>query len=75
MRLIETISFPDHHDFSSEDVENLINKSKSKNAKLITTEKDYYRLNNKYKSHINFLQTILKIENKNNFEKAIKKQI
>ena len=61
--------------FSSEDVENLINKSKSKNAKLITTEKDYYRLNNKYKSHINFLQTILKIENKNNFEKAIKKQI
>ena len=75
LKLIETISFPDHHDFSREDLENLIDKSNSKNAKLITTEKDYYRLNNKYKSHVNFVQTTLKIENKTNFEKAIKKQI
>ena len=75
MKLIETISFPDHHDFSEEDLQNLVNKSIRKNAKLITTEKDYYRLNNKYKSHVNFVQTTLKIENNNNFEKAIKKQI
>ena len=75
LKLIETISFPDHHDFSEEDLQNLINKSIRKNAKLITTEKDYYRLNNKYKSHINFLKTTLKIDDKANFERAIKKQL
>ena len=75
LKLIETISFPDHYDFSKKDLDNLINKSNLKGAKLITTEKDYHRLNNKYKSHINYAQTKLVIGNKTYFEKTIQKQI
>ena len=41
----EKISFPDHHNFSDSDIENI--KNKSKNRLIITTEKDFVRLNGK----------------------------
>ena len=41
----EKISFPDHHNFSDSDIENI--KNKSKNSLIITTEKDFVRLNGK----------------------------
>lgn len=36
------LTFPDHHSFSERDLEKIINKAKGK--KIITTEKDYMRL-------------------------------
>lgn len=41
----EKISFPDHHNFSDSDIDNI--KNKSKNSLIITTEKDFVRLNGK----------------------------
>lgn len=41
----ERLVYPDHHDFSEKDIEEI--KSKSKNRIIITTEKDYVRLNDK----------------------------
>lgn len=38
------LSFPDHHDFSENDILNI--KEKAKNKIIITTEKDYVRLKN-----------------------------
>ncbi|AJA69323.1 tetraacyldisaccharide 4'-kinase [Myroides odoratimimus] len=37
------LTFPDHHHFSSTDIELILNKAKE--SKIITTEKDYVRLN------------------------------
>jgi tetraacyldisaccharide 4'-kinase len=41
---IETQAFPDHYAFSEEDLRQLQEKAKQKNALLITTEKDWMRI-------------------------------
>ena len=42
--VIEKISFPDHYQYMDTDIKNLINKASEKNAKLLTTEKDWVRI-------------------------------
>lgn len=41
----EALAYPDHHDFTEKELEEL--KEKSKNAIIVTTEKDYMRLKGK----------------------------
>ena len=53
----------------------LINKSEENNAILLTTEKDYLRINQDYKKKINYLKIDTEIENKNKFIEEIKKII
>ena len=73
--IIEEIKFPDHHKYSEETLENLINKTKENNTILLTTEKDYFRIDENYKQNINFLKIELEIENRNQFIDEIKKII
>ena len=42
-----TKSFPDHHEYNNEDINKLKQEANSKNLKLITTEKDYVKINDK----------------------------
>jgi len=67
--------FPDHYNYSEKDLEKLINTSKEKNSILLTTEKDYFRINPKHKKNINFLKIKVEIENKDRFVEEIKKII
>jgi tetraacyldisaccharide 4'-kinase len=43
-KVAESVSFPDHHRFSSSDAAKLIETAKRQGAQLVTTEKDYARL-------------------------------
>jgi tetraacyldisaccharide 4'-kinase len=43
---IETLAFPDHYIFKENDLRQLQEKAKQKNALLITTEKDWMRIKN-----------------------------
>ena len=43
------MTFPDHHDFSENDIENI--KLKAKDNLIITTEKDYVRLLGKFQEN------------------------
>ena len=54
---------------------NLINKSKVKNSILLTTEKDYFRINENYRKNINFLKIAVDIQNRDQFIEDIKKII
>lgn len=38
------IKYPDHHNFTSQDIDNVKNISKKYSAQIVTTEKDYMRL-------------------------------
>lgn len=62
----ETVTFPDHHHFSAEDILEI--KNKSKNKIVITTEKDYVRLKDHFsKDEIFYLPiktSFVKEENK-----------
>jgi len=71
----EEIKFPDHHEYSKETLENLINKAKENNNILLTTEKDYFRIAKNYKQNISFLKIEVEIENRNQFIEQIKKII
>ena len=75
IEIIEEKEFPDHHNYSGKEIENLINKAKEKNAILLTTEKDYFRLNKNYKKNVNFLKIMVEVQNKNQFIEEIKKII
>lgn len=44
VKIVEKISFPDHYQYSDQDIKDLIKIADEKNAKLLTTEKDWVRL-------------------------------
>ena len=75
VNIVKEIIFPDHHKYSEKELENLINKKKENNNILLTTEKDYLRINDNYKKNINFLKIEVQIENRNQFIEEIKKII
>ena len=62
-------TFPDHHNYSKEDFE-ILNREKSN--VLVTTEKDYYRLNENQKKICQFIEVDLEIENQEIFKNTIK---
>ena len=75
INILEEISFPDHYNYSKTDLDNLIKKAKQKNSILLTTEKDYLRINKDYRKNIDCLKIKVKIEKKNEFVEEIKKVI
>ena len=75
VNLSNELSFPDHHNYSNNEILNLINKAKESNSILLTTEKDYLRLSTKNRENINYLKIDVEIENKNEFIKEVNKLI
>jgi len=63
--------YPDHYNFSDSDIFDIKILAKKKNLKIITTEKDYLRLNKKNRKNIKFLKTDLNIKNVKNFSKFL----
>jgi len=72
MNVKKTYSFPDHHDYSQKDFDEIIGDS---HIKIVTTEKDYYRMNDEQKQSCNYIEVELEIENKNEFINLIKNKI
>ena len=75
LNVIEKTSFPDHYKFTDNDLNKIINFSKENNAIILTTEKDYERLEHKYKSLIYYTKLIVKIEKFEVFKNLIKEKI
>ena len=73
--LKKKIAFPDHYDYSIKELNKLINFSLKNNLKLVTTEKDYFRIKHHKLRQIDFLNIDLEIINNNKFEEEIIKYI
>jgi len=73
INVIEEKEFPDHYNYSEKELKNLISIAKEKNAILLTTEKDYMKINENNKKKINYIKIKIEIENKNEFVNEIKK--
>jgi len=63
--ILENIEFPDHYTYKSNDIEKIISKAKKLNTKILTTEKDYLRLEKKYLEEIQYIEVELKIIDEN----------
>ena len=70
--LKKTYSFPDHHKYSKKDFEKITN---NESYKIVTTEKDYYRMSEDQKQNCEYIKVDLEIENKDKFIKIIKSYI
>ena len=62
-KIVKTLNFPDHYNYSEQDIIKIKKKAKDFSAKIITTEKDYYRLKKLNSEGIECLKIELKILN------------
>ena len=73
-KIIKKFSFPDHHNYSNNDITKILNYAKNNNAKIITTEKDYLRLNTNFIQDIKCLKLDLVILNEKKLINILIKQ-
>jgi len=72
INIIKQIKFPDHYNFSESELKDLVEKAKECDSILLTTEKDYYRIDNSYKMKIKYLKIEVIIEDQNLFVEELK---
>ena len=60
-------AFPDHYEFKKSEIDKILNEAENNDYEIVTTEKDYYRLNNNNKKKIKYAKIELEIENKDKF--------
>jgi tetraacyldisaccharide 4'-kinase len=68
----EKITYPDHYEFTSDDVSSLEKLAHDKNYQIITTEKNYYKIMEFGSNKIKYLKIILEIIDQERFIKLIK---
>ena len=61
LNIIKDIEFPDHYQYTSNDINKILELSVKMDCKIITTEKDYLRLEKDKINKINFIKSDLKI--------------
>ena len=71
----DQISFPDHYSYTKNDIKYLISESKKRNLKLLTTEKDNFRLKKLGFKNIDYITVDLEILKYKNFEREILKYL
>ena len=74
-RIKEKKFFPDHYNFSNKDINEIKTIAKEKRLEIVTSEKDYLRLDNSNKKNIKFIKVDLKILNQKAFENFLKKNL
>ena len=67
LNIIKDLEFPDHYKYSKKDINKIFYLAKELNCKIITTEKDFLRIDNKNSQEIKFIRSELKISNKEKF--------
>jgi tetraacyldisaccharide 4'-kinase len=75
LKVIRKVSFPDHYNYSAKELNNLVDFSIKNNLKIVTTEKDFFRIEHYKIPQIQCLKVKLEIKNKDKFEKEIIKCI
>ena len=75
LNIVKDIEFPDHYKYSKNDIEKIILDSKNQGYKIITTEKDFLRLQPKNYKEINFIKSKLEIQNEAEFLQTLTKII
>ena len=62
-KVVNEIKFPDHYNYLKSDLEKIINTATKNNSKILTTEKDYVKIPNNFKSKIGYVEIDLDLLN------------
>ena len=73
--IIEEKIFSDHFEYKDEDIHRILEISKKKNLKTLTTEKDYVKIQNENKDNINFIKIDLEFLDQKEFIMFIKSKL
>ena len=73
-KIVSKFVFPDHYDFENQEIDEIKN-CKRQNLEIVTTEKDYKRLNSRNKKNIKYLRIKLRIRNLNKFSKFLTERL
>jgi len=71
LNIVDDLEYPDHYQYSKKDFDEIVNKAKKYDAKIITTEKDYLRLDSFDKTEILFIKSTLEILDEKNFTQTL----
>ena len=72
IKIKNSFSFPDHHKYSQTDFDKII---KDKSPKIVTTKKDYARLNDEQKEICDYVEIDLEIEKRDEFKSLIESHL
>ena len=75
INIINEFKFPDHYNYSFNDINNIKLLAKSLNAKILTTEKDFVKIKKYQNAEIKFLQITLTVKNENELINFLKSKI
>jgi len=73
--VVKTIDFPDHHFYTREELEEIVNEAKRLNAQIYTTSKDFVKLPQMYHNVINVLEIAVVWDNPEELIAFIKQKI
>ena len=71
LKIIDDLEYPDHYQYLEKDFNEITNRAKKYAAKIITTEKDYLRIDSFDKNKIFFIKSNLQILNEKNLIKML----
>ena len=66
LKIVDHLEYPDHYQYTQKDFYEIVNKAKKFDAKIITTEKDYLRLDSFDKTEVLFIKSTLEIFDEKN---------
>ena len=66
LKIVDDLEYPDHYQYSKKDFDEIIDKAKKYDAKILTTEKDYLRLDSLDRTKILFIKSTLEILDEKN---------
>ena len=69
--VIQNFEFSDHYNYLQRDIEKIVKFASKNNAKILTTEKDYLRLNEQLQIGIDYTKINLKISENDKLKKKI----
>lgn len=66
LKIVSDLEYPDHYQYSEKDFDEIIINAKKFNAHIITTEKDYLRLENLNRNEIFYVKSSLSVSDEKN---------
>ena len=66
LNIVDDLEYPDHYQYLKKDFYEIVNKAQKYNAKIITTEKDYLRLDSFDRNEVLFIKSTLEILDEKN---------
>tara|TARA_B100000902_G_scaffold216088_1_gene205493 strand:- start:3141 stop:4082 length:942 start_codon:yes stop_codon:yes gene_type:complete len=75
LNIVDELIYPDHFNYTNEEISNIKKRAENIGAKIITTEKDYVKIPCQNRDNINFCEVNLRIDNEEDLTNFIKTKI